>query len=82
MRTWERGSGITLASGTGASAVCVSGVLLGLCSRSIDAKVPGGILHIEWPKQDDELSSVFMTGPATDVFEGTINLKALLDYNK
>jgi diaminopimelate epimerase len=67
MRTWERGSGITLACGTGACAVCVAGVLTGLTRRSILAHLPGGDLDLEWPSDG---SSVFMTGPATEVFTG------------
>jgi len=67
MRTWERGSGITLACGTGACAVCVAGVLTGRTSRKILAHLPGGDLELDWPADD---ASVFMTGPATEVFSG------------
>jgi diaminopimelate epimerase len=67
MRTWERGSGITLACGTGACAVCVAGVLTGKTHRKILAHLPGGDLELEWPGDDQ---SVFMTGPATEVFSG------------
>jgi diaminopimelate epimerase len=67
MRTWERGSGITLACGTGACAVCVAGVLTQRTERSILAHLPGGDLELAWP---DDHASVFMTGPATEVFSG------------
>lgn len=67
MRTWERGSGITLACGTGACAVCVAGVLTGRTSRRLLAHLPGGDLELEWP---DDASPVFMTGPAAEVFSG------------
>ena len=66
MRTWERGSGITLACGTGASAVCVSGVLADRGARKILAHLPGGDLELEW----HENNHVFMTGPAVEVFTG------------
>jgi diaminopimelate epimerase len=68
MRTWERGSGITLACGTGACAVCVAGVLTGRTDRRIVAHLPGGSLELEWPTDD---ASVFMTGPAVEVFQGS-----------
>jgi diaminopimelate epimerase len=64
MRTWERGSGITLACGTGASAVCVSGVLCGRHDRKIVAHLPGGDLELEWGADDH----VYMTGAAAEVF--------------
>jgi diaminopimelate epimerase len=67
MRTWERGSGITLACGTGASAVCVAGVLAGLTDRTVLIHLPGGDLSIEWRESDNH---VYMTGPATEVFSG------------
>ncbi len=67
MRTWERGSGITLACGTGACAVCVAGVLTGRTSRRLLAHLPGGDLELEW---SDDASPVFMTGPAAEVFSG------------
>jgi len=66
MRTWERGSGITLACGTGASAVCVAGALTGRTERAIRAHLPGGDLDLEWAQNDD----VFMTGAATESFTG------------
>ncbi|MBN1556000.1 MAG: diaminopimelate epimerase [Phycisphaerae bacterium] len=67
MRTWERGSGITQACGTGASAVCVAGVLTGRGERKVLIHLPGGDLDIEW-REDD--CHVYMTGPASEVFEG------------
>jgi diaminopimelate epimerase len=71
MRTWERGSGITLACGTGACAVCVSGVLTGRTGRKLLAHLPGGDLTLEWRESDN---CVYMTGPATEVFSGEIAL--------
>ncbi len=67
MRTFERGSGITLACGTGASAVCVAGVLTGRTERRITSKLLGGDLQLEW---DEATNHVYMTGPATEVFTG------------
>jgi diaminopimelate epimerase len=67
MRTWERGSGITLACGTGASAVCVAGVLTGHTERKLLAHLPGGDLELHWDEQNNH---VFMTGPAVEVFSG------------
>jgi len=66
-RTWERGSGETLACGTGACAVCVAGVLTGRTDRRITSKLLGGDLKLEW---DEATNHVFMTGPATEVFSG------------
>jgi diaminopimelate epimerase len=67
VRTWERGSGITLACGTGASAVCVAGVLTGRTERRVLAHVPGGDLEMEWP---DDGAEVRLTGPVAEVFTG------------
>jgi diaminopimelate epimerase len=67
MRTWERGSGITLACGTGAAAVCVAGVLTGRTGRKILAHLPGGDLELHWSEADN---CVYKTGPATEVFTG------------
>ena len=69
MRTWERGSGITLACGTGASAVCVAGVLAGKSGRNVLVHLPGGDLEIEWREENNR---VYMTGPATEVFDGVL----------
>lgn len=70
MRTWERGSGVTLACGTGACAVCVAGVLTGRSARSVTAHLPGGDLRLEWSERDNH---VFKTGPAVEVFSGEWN---------
>ena len=70
MRTWERGSGITWACGTGASAVCVAGVLAGLTQRTVLIHLPGGDLNIEWRESDN---NIYKTGPATEVFSGEWN---------
>jgi len=67
VRTWERGSGATLACGTGASAVCVAGVLTEKTGRKITAHLPGGDLELEWRQGDGH---VYMTGPAVEVFSG------------
>ncbi len=67
MRTWERGSGITWACGTGASSVCVAGVITGRTDRKVLVHLPGGDLNIEWREADN---NVYMTGPAAEVFSG------------
>jgi len=67
MRTWERGSGITQACGTGAAAVCVAGVLTNRTNRKILAHLPGGDLTLEWRESDNH---VYKTGPAVEVFSG------------
>ncbi len=66
-RTWERGSGETLACGTGASAVCVAGALTGRTDRKITVHLLGGDLQLEWSEADNH---VYMTGPATEIFSG------------
>lgn len=66
-RTWERGSGETWACGTGASAVCVAGVLSGHCEREVLIHLRGGDLNLRW---DEASNHVFMTGGATEVFQG------------
>ncbi len=66
-RTWERGSGETLACGTGASAVCVAGVLTGKTQRKIINHLRGGDLELEWRESDNH---IYMTGPAVEVFSG------------
>jgi len=67
MRTWERGSGITMACGTGACAACVAAVLTGRCERICAGHLPGGDLNLNWCQEDNCL---YMTGPAVEVFEG------------
>ncbi len=71
MRVWERGAGITLACGTGACAVLVAGVLLGLCDRRATIELPGGSLDIDWSSDDHH---VYMTGAAEHVFTGKVTL--------
>jgi len=67
MRVWERGSGETLACGTGACASTVAAFLSGRCGRKVAVVLGGGTLSIEWREEDDHL---LMTGPAEIVFEG------------
>jgi diaminopimelate epimerase len=67
VRVWERGSGETLACGSGACAVCVAGVLTGRTGRQISAHLPGGDLGLVWAEADNH---VYLTGPAVEVFSG------------
>lgn len=71
MRVWERGSGETLACGTGASATLVASVLNNLTDRKAKLELLGGDLEIEWNEKDN---NVYMTGPATTVFQGEIEI--------
>lgn len=71
MRVWERGSGETLACGTGACAVAVASILNNLTDTRVTVKLLGGDLQIEW---DWEKNHVFMTGPAKVVFDGVIDI--------
>lgn len=71
MRVWERGSGETLACGTGACAVLVSSVLNGSSERKAEVILKGGSLQIEWSESNNH---VYMTGPAVKVFDGEIEL--------
>ncbi len=71
MRVWERGSGITMACGTGACATAVAAAVTGRAPRRSRVIMDGGTLDIEWSEADGH---VYLTGPATIVFEGTIDL--------
>lgn len=71
MRVWERGSGETLACGTGACAVAVASILNGYTDEKVTVKLLGGDLEIFW---DQEAGTVYMTGPAAVVFDGEIQL--------
>ena len=68
-RVWERGSGITMACGTGACATAVAAALTGRASRRSEIRMDGGTLQIEWRSADNH---VYMTGPAEIVFDGEI----------
>lgn len=68
-RVWERGSGITLACGTGASATLVAAHTLGITGREADIVMDGGTLHIRWDEADGH---VYLSGPAETVYEGEI----------
>ena len=70
MRVWERGSGETLACGTGACAVAVASILNGYTEREVEIRLLGGNLQIEWNEEDNH---VYMTGPAAVVFDGEID---------
>ncbi len=69
MRVWERGAGETLACGTGACASAVASCINGYTDRNVNVELLGGNLEIEWNEQDNH---VYMTGPATTVFEGIL----------
>lgn len=69
MRVWERGSGETFACGTGASATVVACILNGLIEDEVTVKLLGGDLNIKWNREDNH---IYMTGPATTVFEGEL----------
>jgi len=69
MRVWERGSGITMACGTGACATAVAAAVTGRCGRSSRVIMDGGTLAITWDSRDNH---VYLNGPATLVFEGDI----------
>lgn len=71
MRVWERGTGETLACGTGCCATAVACVLNGLTDTRITVKLLGGELQIEWNREEN---AIYMTGPATMVFEGEVDL--------
>ncbi|WP_455669422.1 diaminopimelate epimerase [Phocaeicola sp.] len=71
MRVWERGSGITMACGTGACATAVAAALNHKAGRKSLVRMDGGDLHIHW---DEEDGHVYMTGPAVKVFEGDIEI--------
>lgn len=71
MRVWERGSGETLACGTGACATAVATILNGLCNDTVTVKLLGGELKITW---DRSHNIIYMEGPACTVFTGTIDL--------
>ena len=72
MRVWERGTGETLACGTGACATVVSGVLNGLTDETVTVKLLGGELTVTW---DQTENLVYMTGPAATVFDGAMDIK-------
>ena len=79
LRVYERGAGETLACGTGACAAVVAGIRLGLLDARVDVQALGGLLTVEWAgfKPDQSLhleAPVLMTGPATTVYQGTINV--------
>jgi len=75
LRVYERGAGETLACGTGACAAVVAGIRQGLLGERVDVQMRGGLLTIEWTGRPD--APVKMTGPATTVFEGEIDIPDL-----
>lgn len=76
MTVWERGSGATLACGTGASAVAVASRVLKDADESVTVALPGGELQVEWAGSTEHEAPVYMTGPAVKSFEGTVDLQA------
>jgi diaminopimelate epimerase len=76
MRVWERGSGETLACGTGACAAAVAAKLIHGASDKITVSLPGGDLLVEWSGTVDDEEPVYMTGPVMKSFEGTFDMAA------
>ena len=74
MRVWERGSGVTLACGTGACAAAVAARVLRDTNSKVTVGLPGGDLEIEWEGSLSDERAVFLTGPATKSFHGEINI--------
>ncbi|WP_137922280.1 diaminopimelate epimerase [Hydrogenophaga sp. 2FB] len=74
LRVYERGAGETLACGTGACAAVVAGIRLGLLGAKVDVHTRGGVLTIEWRDSPKHDQPVYMTGPATTVFDGEIDV--------
>jgi diaminopimelate epimerase len=70
LRVWERGAGLTQACGTGACATAVAAIVTGRARSPVDVRLPGGMLRIEWQRGE----TIRMTGPATHVFTGEIDL--------
>jgi diaminopimelate epimerase len=77
LRVYERGVGETLACGTGACAAVVAGIRLGLLGSTVDVHTLGGVLTIAWQDNQAHTAPVFMSGPATTVFEGEIDVPDL-----
>ncbi len=73
LRVWERGAGLTLACGTGACAAAVAAIRSGRTASPVRVSLPGGALTVAW----EPGGAVVLTGPATHVFDGTIDLEAL-----
>ena len=71
MRVWERGSGETLACGTGCCATAVACIMNGLTDDEITVEVLGGKIRVRW---DRDMNDIWMTGPATTVFDGTVEI--------
>ena len=74
MRVWERGSGETMACGTGACAVAVASILAGYVENTVEVQLRGGPLQISWDRENDR---VYMTGPAVEVFSGEYDISGL-----
>jgi len=72
VRVWERGSGVTMACGTGACATAVAACLTKRSGRKATIVMDGGTLHVEWSERDGH---VYLSGPATFVFEGEITIE-------
>lgn len=77
-RVWERGVGETLACGTGACAIAVAASLRGFTDKQVAVKLPGGTLDIDWAPD----GRVFMTGPAEEVFRGTLDPRFVAQHTK
>jgi diaminopimelate epimerase len=78
LRVWERGVGETLACGTGACAAAVVGALTLRTGREVTVELPGGELEIRWAEDDH----VYMTGPAEEVFSGTVVIEEDDDFDE